>query len=145
MYRDSVSGPSRLTSSFQLSTNERVHLKRQGQPDHEKMSDIFLLWTLKEAYSKALGLGLGFDFSRIEYDFPSQNLRVDGTTPHGWDLRIFDVNLPPLLNNRDHIDAKTYRCSLAKKLRDSESFSLSNEAPPIRYLELSALVNELMS
>ena len=29
------------------------------------------LWTLKEGYSKALGLGLRLDFSKIEFPFPS--------------------------------------------------------------------------
>ncbi|KAF8665811.1 hypothetical protein AX16_000254 [Volvariella volvacea WC 439] len=42
------------------------------------------MWTLKEAYTKALGLGLGFDFSRVEFDPENNIVRVDGQVPKGW-------------------------------------------------------------
>lgn len=53
---------------------------------------IFLLWTLKEAYTKALGLGLGFDFKRIEYDIPHGRVSVDGRPADGWEFLVFVVH-----------------------------------------------------
>ena len=50
------------------------------------------MWTIKEAYTKALGLGLGFDFSRVEYDVISNVIRVDGRIPSGWWFGRFLVN-----------------------------------------------------
>jgi 4'-phosphopantetheinyl transferase len=47
------------------------------------------MWTMKEAYTKALGMGLGFDFSRIEYDVEVDVLRVDGAVPSGWHFDKF--------------------------------------------------------
>lgn len=44
----------------------------------EILDRFFQIWVLKEAYTKALGLGLGFDFQRIEYDIPNTVVRVDG-------------------------------------------------------------------
>lgn len=44
---------------------------------------------MKEAYTKALGIGLGFDFKRVEFDIEDQVLRVDGAVPAGWNFRMF--------------------------------------------------------
>lgn len=44
---------------------------------------------MKEAYTKALGIGLGFDFKRVEFDIEENVLRVDGTIPAGWNFRMF--------------------------------------------------------
>lgn len=44
---------------------------------------------MKEAYTKALGIGLGFDFKRVEFDVDDKVLRVDGEIPVGWSFRMF--------------------------------------------------------
>ncbi|KAH9894315.1 hypothetical protein C8Q73DRAFT_695253 [Cubamyces lactineus] len=57
----------------------------------EALRRFFLIWTLKEAYTKALGMGMGFDFSRIEYDVPNDVVRIDGQIPRDWDFTRFDL------------------------------------------------------
>ncbi|KAJ7507540.1 hypothetical protein B0H11DRAFT_2153209 [Mycena galericulata] len=52
---------------------------------------FFWMWTAKEAYTKALGLGLGFDFRRVEFDPSLDVLRVDDAVPKGWQLSKFKV------------------------------------------------------
>ncbi|TBU32066.1 hypothetical protein BD311DRAFT_655567 [Dichomitus squalens] len=58
---------------------------------HEQLRRFYLIWTLKEAYTKALGLGMGFDFSRIEYDVPNDVVRIDGVVPRGWKFDRFEL------------------------------------------------------
>ncbi|KAF9646976.1 hypothetical protein BDM02DRAFT_3098972 [Thelephora ganbajun] len=60
----------------------------------EALYHFYLIWTLKEAYTKALGLGLGFDFQRIEYDKTKNRVKVDGIILKGWTFDIFRVPDP---------------------------------------------------
>lgn len=46
---------------------------------------------MKEAYTKALGEGLGYDFARIEYDVLKGTVTVDRKIPQGWEITSFVV------------------------------------------------------
>jgi hypothetical protein len=58
-----------------------------------RLMHLFLLWTLKESYTKALGLGLGFDFKRVEYDCERDLFRVDKRPVRGWEIGVGLVDL----------------------------------------------------
>jgi 4'-phosphopantetheinyl transferase len=62
-------------------------------PQTEGIRRFFWIWTLKEAYTKALGLGLGFDFARIEYDVPNELVRIDGKPVVGWEFVKFTLQV----------------------------------------------------
>ncbi|KAF8076164.1 hypothetical protein FPV67DRAFT_1712452 [Lyophyllum atratum] len=59
----------------------------------ETLRRFFWIWTMKEAYTKALGLGLGFDFRRVEYDIEANIVRVDQEIPAGWRFSKFMLNV----------------------------------------------------
>ncbi|KAJ3810518.1 4'-phosphopantetheinyl transferase superfamily [Lentinula aff. lateritia] len=78
------------TFQEQLTPLERELLSPAVTAD-EGLRRFFWMWTMKEAYTKALGLGLGFDFSRIEFDVVANRVRVDGKVPQGWIFHKFQM------------------------------------------------------
>ncbi|KAF5387794.1 hypothetical protein D9615_000182 [Tricholomella constricta] len=80
-----------LTFSVQLTPFEHRSLF-SGIPQDETLRRFLWIWTMKEAYTKALGLGLGFDFRRIEYDIEGNVLLVDKEIPEGWRFSKFVLN-----------------------------------------------------
>jgi len=80
--------------SDQLTGQERLHLANNLQNSSTAMEILFKYWTLKESYTKALGMGLGFDFSRVEYQMlregmETERVLVDGVALRGWEFRGF--------------------------------------------------------
>lgn len=49
---------------------------------------------MKEAYTKSLGLGLGFDFNRIHFNPLLDTVSIDGKEPEGWVFKRFQLLLP---------------------------------------------------
>ncbi|KAF8803909.1 4'-phosphopantetheinyl transferase [Phlegmacium glaucopus] len=78
------------TVGNQLTPTERHSLNIEVPPS-EQLRRFFWMWTLKEAYTKALGLGLGFDFQRVEFDVVNRIVRVDGQIPQGWHFSMFVI------------------------------------------------------
>ncbi|KAF9534407.1 4'-phosphopantetheinyl transferase superfamily [Crepidotus variabilis] len=72
----------------QLSQQEHTILQA-ASTDDEKTRQFFWMWTLKEAYTKAIGMGLGFDFKRVEFHPQERLVKVDGQIPVGWKFRMF--------------------------------------------------------
>ena len=72
-----------------LGTEQRMCLPAELRrlrrlPEAERNRELVRLWTLKEAYSKAIGQGLRFGFTEFGFDFPGgppgpRLLRGDGT------------------------------------------------------------------
>ncbi|KAH7108041.1 hypothetical protein BKA62DRAFT_680810 [Auriculariales sp. MPI-PUGE-AT-0066] len=77
--------------SEQLTPLERASILAapfaQSAPERpDAVIRLFQLWTLKEAYTKALGFGLGFDFARVEYALDAAYVSIDSglTSLAGW-------------------------------------------------------------
>lgn len=89
MYWSVIIGQSALLTRTQLTAIEQRLLIGVG--DDEGIRRFYWIWVMKEAYTKALGLGLGFDFRRIEYNVPEETVRVDGKLAEGWEFFKFEV------------------------------------------------------
>lgn len=101
--------PHKHENTKQLTPSESAFLLDPSRPTPEALKSFYQIWTLKEAYTKALGLGLGFDFARIECINHSSSsgvsdasgggkkvdgtFRVDGKVPRGWEVDLFEVEV----------------------------------------------------
>lgn len=93
------------------------------------------MWTVKEAYTKALGEGLGYDFARIEYDVVNQVVTVDRKEPEGWEITSFLVQ---------HLTDK-YVVSTACKVEGNRSTMRHLDSPPdglVSFVEVETLARE---
>ena len=79
--------------------------------DEVKLRRLYILWTIKESYTKALGQPIGFDFARIECDIPKRVIRVDGEVLQGWEFRLFRANTGVLRNGS--LVEESYQCTTA--------------------------------
>ena len=64
-----------------------------NNPDEVRLRRLCMLLALKDAYIKAIGQPMGFDFSRLEFDVPNSRVTADGNTVVGWEFRIFGAKL----------------------------------------------------
>ena len=67
-------------------------LFKAGITQDEGLRRFFWIWTLKEAYTKALGHGLCFDFRRVEFDVEANVVRIDEKILVGWRFSKFILN-----------------------------------------------------
>jgi len=88
---------------LQLTGGEK-RLVSSDVPEKVALDRFYLIWTIKEAYTKAIGLGLGFDPSRIEYDVSANTVAVDGVTASDWLFETSQVT----------VDGEVYRVTVAQ-------------------------------
>jgi phosphopantetheinyl transferase len=101
---------------------------------------LFQLWTLKESYTKAIGSGLGFDMSRIEYDFDSAVLNVDGSPLYGWLIRSFFLVDADGLCEHEYAVSVCYRAGEGSEQQPG-SGAVQQELPGMEIINAVALLN----
>ena len=100
--------------SFQkLTQDEKRCLSGDDVPENEAISRFYLIWTIKEAYTKAIGQGLGFNLQRIEYNFATKMVTVDGVAATEWQFETSQVT----------VDEEVYRVTVAQFMGGSNGCS----------------------
>ncbi|TIB69252.1 4'-phosphopantetheinyl transferase [Wallemia mellicola] len=142
----------------QMHKSESVNLN--AMPDHEsKLRRLLSLWTLKEAYTKALGFGLGFDFSRVAYEFPYDNSnasseqKVEVASARISGLKVDDRVLhlgyvtEGVLNRWDFYQGQLDGHLIAVSLRDGsrEQYEQHSQTDWLDILKVDDLVKDVLS
>ncbi|KAF8519366.1 hypothetical protein BU17DRAFT_90069 [Hysterangium stoloniferum] len=96
--------------SHKITKSEQVFLDAKLK-DEVILRRLCILITIKAAYIKALGQPPGFDYSRVECNIPEETVTVDGNPLHGWEFRLFKVNLGVVRNGL--LLEEAYQCATA--------------------------------
>ncbi|KAF8609515.1 4'-phosphopantetheinyl transferase [Ceratobasidium sp. AG-I] len=121
--------------SDQLTAREKAILLPTAADEPTRLLRLYRMWTVKEAYTKALGEGLGYDFARIEYDVVNQVVTVDGKEPRDWEITSFLVQ---------HL-SDTYVVSTACEVKGNGSVMRHLDSPPdglVSFVEVETLARE---
>ena len=112
-------GDNKQSSITSISPSELERVRdRDENVYRDRLVHLFLLWTLKESYTKALGLGLGFDFKRIEYDSERDLFRVDKRAVNRWEIGVGVLNVSEAdTEDKDH-EREQERAGDARDERD---------------------------
>ncbi|KAL4229966.1 hypothetical protein ACF0H5_010355 [Mactra antiquata] len=73
----------------QFTTDEWSQIE-SGQTDEEKLCTYYRLWCLKESYVKLLGIGIGFEVIRLNFNLIDK-LTEDGQTSCMTTLKVDDI------------------------------------------------------
>ncbi|KAI0791099.1 hypothetical protein C8Q75DRAFT_716422 [Abortiporus biennis] len=107
---------------------------------------LLILIALKSAYLSAIGQPIGFDYSRLEFDFPNSKASGDGHDLLGWEFRIWQSNLG-VIRGGTRVD-ETYQCACAFfRGTEDTKFIWQKEAKEleswVQFLNIDQLINVL--
>lgn len=95
--------PSSSTTKASARKQSSIGMKESAELSPSEFSQLrkfYLHWALKESYVKAIGVGLGFKFSRAEFRFsdngerpPEVVLFIDGVRQNEWTFSIFEPDV----------------------------------------------------
>jgi 4'-phosphopantetheinyl transferase len=74
----------------------RVYSQKEQDFYHCKLADqdtFYKIWTIKESYSKTIGLGLNVDFTELSFDLESDLNRIDNLFIHSMRLDDFYLSV----------------------------------------------------
>jgi 4'-phosphopantetheinyl transferase len=82
-----------------------------GNADEIILRRLCIVLALKQAYIKAIGQPIGFDWSRLEFNVPAETAQGDAHPLQGWEFRVFEASLG--VARGDTLVEEHYQCACA--------------------------------
>lgn len=92
-------------------TKREITMMSPDLGDEVSLRRLCIVLALKQAYIKAIGQPVGFDWSRLEFDVPGEKAQGDGHPLQGWEFRIFKATLGVVRG--DVLVEEQYQCVTA--------------------------------
>ena len=81
------------------------------QNDEVMLRRVCMILALKNAYMRAIGQPIGFDYSRLDFDVPGKSAIGDGHPLQGWEFRVYISSLGVARGER--LIEEKYQCVTA--------------------------------
>ncbi|KAG5641338.1 hypothetical protein DXG03_005471 [Asterophora parasitica] len=98
------------SQSHKLTPLEMENITRE-KDDETILRRLSMNLAIKQAYIKAIGHPMGFDYSRLEFNIPEHTATGDGYPLTGWEFRIWRTGLG--VARRDKLVKEEYECVVA--------------------------------
>ncbi|PCH43223.1 hypothetical protein WOLCODRAFT_138255 [Wolfiporia cocos MD-104 SS10] len=144
-----VSPPDAAVSAYAESFYHKLTPLEQSFIKPEEGDDVVLrrlciLLALKQAYIKAIGQPMGFDWARLEFNIPNESVTGDNIPLLGWEFRVWTASTA--IERSGAIVHEKYQCACAffrgtresrfiwqKEQKDLESW--------VQFINLDQLIN----
>ncbi|ESK94745.1 hypothetical protein Moror_14240 [Moniliophthora roreri MCA 2997] len=115
------------SQQHKLTQLELESISGEELSDDDRLRRLCIILTLKEAYIKAIGQPIGFDYTRLEFNVGEKWARGDNHPLQGWEFRIFRAIIG--VARKDQIVEESYQCACAffRGLRQSEFVFYENK------------------
>ena len=107
---------------------------------------LCIVLSCKDAYIKAIGQPVGFDYRRLEFNIPEKTASGDGRPLSGWEFRVWSSELGFPIGETDGHHRQVYQCAVAffRRTRDTR-FVWQTEAKDleswVQFITLDQLLN----
>ncbi|KAJ3537363.1 hypothetical protein NM688_g6702 [Phlebia brevispora] len=137
--------PVYVESLYHKLTRLEISFCSPPQPDDVILRRVCLLLALKQAYIKAIGQPIGFDWSRLEFS-PEENVaKGDGIVLKGWEFRIWQAHIQ-IMHDDESIEEHLYQCACAfYRGNDSVKFIWQKDRKDLDSWVQFLTVDQLMS
>eukprot|EP00249_Psilotum_nudum_P010297 c22459_g1_i2 orf=369-1013(-) len=134
---------------------EWKHIANAGPETGPMLDQFYRFWCLKESYTKAVGIGLHFEFERAEFYYPNGDpwsntvhLRIDGEEKRKWHFdiqRLGTDHWACVARGPPAEAAESFKKTLSKIKLDTATLNLALELQikPFSFLSISDLISDM--
>ncbi|CCM00852.1 uncharacterized protein FIBRA_02895 [Fibroporia radiculosa] len=126
-----------------LTAMEQSFIK-PDEGDDVVLRRLCLMLALKQAYIKAIGQPIGFDWTRLEFDIPKESATGDGIPLQGWEFRVWQTQIQITRNGQPVRESYQCACAFFRGSRESK-FIWQKEQKDleswVQFINLDQLVN----